>query len=85
MAVAALVGVAGLLLGAILGFLLGNTVGKASTAAPKASTTQTQTSTSGSGSSAQPGPLPAGVTTMPPGHPPVSVPTTNAADTTTTK
>jgi hypothetical protein len=85
MAVAALVGVGGLLLGAILGFLLGNTVGKASTAAPKATATPAQTSTSGSGSSAQPGPLPAGVTTLPPGHLPVSVPATNSAAATPTK
>lgn len=82
MAIAALVGVAALLLGAILGFLLGNTVGKSTVAAPKSTAIPTQTT--GSTSSGQAGPLPAGVTTLPPGHPAVTVPT-NTADATTTK
>jgi len=85
MAVAALVGVVGLLLGAILGFLLGNTVAKSTIAAPKSSATPSQTQTTGSGSSGQAGPLPSGVTTLPAGHPPVNVPTTNTADATPAK
>ncbi len=84
LAIAALVGVVGLLLGAILGFLLGGAIAKSSAAAPK-STTQTQTPAATGSTSGVAGPLSSDQTTLPPGHPVVSTPTTGSAVATPTK
>ena len=76
MAVAVLIGVVGLLLGAILGFLLGSTVAK-SASAPKPSGAQSQTVDTGSGSTGVAAPLSSGAT-LPPGHPAVNTPAASA-------
>lgn len=80
-AIASLLAVVGLLLGAILGFLLGNTLAKNATTAPVANTpAATAPSASSGGASAltseqvQSG--------LPAGHPAISTPTTGSAVTT---
>jgi hypothetical protein len=76
MAVAVLIGVVGLLLGAILGFLLGSAVAK-SASAPKSSGAQSQTLDTGSGSTGVAAPLSSGAT-LPPGHPAINAPAASA-------
>jgi len=81
-AVAMLIGIIGLLLGAILGFLLGTSLAKSATV--PAATAPAATSPAVTAPSADPGTLTTDQVSsgLPAGHPPVSVPTSESVDTT---